>query len=219
MLDVPALVETASAAPSNTTALGARTPIMAHLTSGTSIFLPRYSGERPTISPARNTVNRTTSNMPYSPAPTPPKMTSPKQDVEQRCAARERRKAVVHRVHRAVRGERGGHTPKHGIHYAIALFLALHERGVRKQGVAVILRPQRTAECDEKNQGHRRENGHAMSPRAGHQSKHPNLRAWQQQDGEHFEEVGQRCRIFERMRAVRAKKSTAICADLFNGDL
>ena len=45
--------------------------------SKASIFLPRYSGVRPTISPAMNTAMMAKTNMPYSPLPTPPKMTSP----------------------------------------------------------------------------------------------------------------------------------------------
>ena len=41
------------------------------------IFLPMYSGVRPTISPAMNTVKRAKASMPYKPQPTPPKTTSP----------------------------------------------------------------------------------------------------------------------------------------------
>src|SRR6266851_7402872 len=41
------------------------------------IFLPRYSGVRPTISPATNTVTIASTRMPYSPAPTPPGAISP----------------------------------------------------------------------------------------------------------------------------------------------
>ena len=50
---------------------------MAILTSLASIFLPTYSGVRPTIRPATNTATMTNSSMPYMPAPTPPTMTSP----------------------------------------------------------------------------------------------------------------------------------------------
>ena len=50
---------------------------MAILTSLASIFLPTYSGVRPTISPATNTEMMTNSSMPYMPAPTPPTMISP----------------------------------------------------------------------------------------------------------------------------------------------
>src|SRR5450755_327648 len=41
------------------------------------IFLPRYSGVRPTIRPATNTVTIASTRMPYSPAPTPPGAISP----------------------------------------------------------------------------------------------------------------------------------------------
>src|ERR1700733_912499 len=41
------------------------------------IFFPRYSGVRPTISPATNTVTMASTRMPYMPAPTPPGAISP----------------------------------------------------------------------------------------------------------------------------------------------
>src|ERR1700722_18512856 len=41
------------------------------------IFLPRYSGVRPTINPATNTVTMARMRMPYMPAPMPPGATSP----------------------------------------------------------------------------------------------------------------------------------------------
>ena len=40
-------------------------------------FLPRYSGVRPTISPATNTAMTASTSIPYSPEPTPPGATSP----------------------------------------------------------------------------------------------------------------------------------------------
>ena len=52
-------------------------PITTSFISFASTFLPRYSGVRPTISPAMNTVSRTNSSIPYRPEPTPPKITSP----------------------------------------------------------------------------------------------------------------------------------------------
>ena len=42
------------------------------------IFLRRYSGVRPTIRPATNTVMIARTNMPYRPEPTPPGATSPR---------------------------------------------------------------------------------------------------------------------------------------------
>ena len=41
-----------------------------------SIFLPRYSGVRPTISPAMKTARIASTRMPYRPEPTPPGETS-----------------------------------------------------------------------------------------------------------------------------------------------
>ncbi len=41
------------------------------------IFLPMYSGVRPTISPATNTVTMARTRMPYMPAPMPPGAISP----------------------------------------------------------------------------------------------------------------------------------------------
>ena len=55
----------------------ARIEIAAAVTSVRPSFLPRYSGVRPTISPARNTAITASTRMPYSPAPTPPGATSP----------------------------------------------------------------------------------------------------------------------------------------------
>ena len=41
------------------------------------IFLPRYSGVRPTNRPAMNTAMTAMTSIPYSPVPTPPGLTSP----------------------------------------------------------------------------------------------------------------------------------------------
>src|SRR3984893_8296378 len=50
----------------------------AYFISAGRIFLPRYSGVRPTISPATNTVTMASTRMPYMPAPMPPGAISPK---------------------------------------------------------------------------------------------------------------------------------------------
>src|ERR1017187_9170860 len=54
-----------------------RTASIIILTSFCSIFLPRYSGVRPTIKPAMNTAKTANISIPYKPEPTPPKTTSP----------------------------------------------------------------------------------------------------------------------------------------------
>jgi hypothetical protein len=54
-----------------------RMPSAASFTSRACIFLPRYSGVRPTISPPMNTVMMAKSKIEYRPVPTPPGETSP----------------------------------------------------------------------------------------------------------------------------------------------
>ena len=53
------------------------TASIASFTSRACTFLPRYSGVRPTISPATNTASSANTRMPYSPEPTPPGTISP----------------------------------------------------------------------------------------------------------------------------------------------
>src|SRR5258706_13504976 len=77
---------------------------IAILTSFASIFLPTYSGVRPTISPATNIDRMTNSSMPYMPAPTPPDNHLAELDVDQRDHAAERGEGIVHGVDRAARG-------------------------------------------------------------------------------------------------------------------
>jgi hypothetical protein len=70
--------ETTATAVSTSTSVGTkRAPTAANLISRASIFLPKYSGVRPTISPATKTAIRIEKSSPYIPEPTPPKITSP----------------------------------------------------------------------------------------------------------------------------------------------
>ena len=70
-------VAIAAAVPISTSAGVIRKYSEANLISRAPIFLPRYSGVRPTIRPATNTVMTASTSMPYRPAPTPPGATSP----------------------------------------------------------------------------------------------------------------------------------------------
>src|SRR5580692_2223987 len=55
----------------------------AYFISTGRIFLPRYSGVRPTIRPATKTVTMARIRMPYIPAPTPPGAISPPNGVSE----------------------------------------------------------------------------------------------------------------------------------------
>ena len=70
-------MRTATAVPTRTVAQGRRITSAAIFISKAPTFLPRYSGVRPTIKPARKTATRAKASIPYSPEPTPPKITSP----------------------------------------------------------------------------------------------------------------------------------------------
>ena len=63
--------------PTSTTTGMVRKYSEASFTSLAPIFLPRYSGVRPTISPAMKTVRTARTKSPYRPEPTPPGATSP----------------------------------------------------------------------------------------------------------------------------------------------
>src|SRR5215470_2921446 len=73
----PALVAIDSPAAVRVTTGMVRKYSAAYFISVGRIFLPMYSGVRPTISPATNTVTMARTRMPYMPAPIPPGATSP----------------------------------------------------------------------------------------------------------------------------------------------
>ena len=66
----------ATAVPARTAAAGISTASAAIFISDSSIFFPRYSGVRPTMSPAIKTAMTAYMSIPNSPAPTPPKIVS-----------------------------------------------------------------------------------------------------------------------------------------------
>src|SRR5271166_4996887 len=77
MEPVPQVVTTAHAVGSSTAKAVVSTTSDDSFTSDASIFLPRYSGVRPTIKPAIKMATKTKMSMVYRPDPTPPKITSP----------------------------------------------------------------------------------------------------------------------------------------------
>src|SRR5580704_935583 len=74
---VPNLVASDSPAAVRITTGSVRKYSAAYFISAGRIFFPMYSGVRPTISPATNTVTMASTRMPYMPAPIPPGAISP----------------------------------------------------------------------------------------------------------------------------------------------
>ena len=129
-LDSPCGMTQAMAVGIRATALGIKTPITAHVATVASSFLPRYSGVRPIMSPAMNTVMSTWNNMQYMPHPMPPKMISPirmfhigispASGIQLSCIE------LTEPLSIAVQDT----PPEHAVHHAEALFFALHVRKV-----------------------------------------------------------------------------------------
>jgi hypothetical protein len=93
--------------------------------SKVSIFLPRYSGVRPIISPAMNTARMAKTSMPYRPEPTPPNTTSPS-CISTRARRPQRGEGIVHGVDRAAGGRGGDGGEQRGGVDAEAHLLAFH---------------------------------------------------------------------------------------------
>ena len=72
MVAMPPGASTATAVPIFAARIGINRMSEAIFISWASIFLPRYSGVRPTINPATNTATMTNASIPYNPEPTPP---------------------------------------------------------------------------------------------------------------------------------------------------
>ena len=99
---------------------------IAIFTSLASIFLPTYSGVRPTIRPATKIEMMTNSSMPYMPAPTPPTMISPSWMLISGIMPPSAVKRVVHGVDGAARGRGGDDGEQRRGDDAEADLLALH---------------------------------------------------------------------------------------------
>ena len=107
-------------------AAGRRMASDAIFISNASIFLPRYSGVRPTISPATKTA--TIANIEHAVEARADAAEDDLAELHQphRHEAAERREGVVHRVDRAVRGGRRRRRPQRRVGDAEADLLAFH---------------------------------------------------------------------------------------------
>ena len=99
---------------------------IAIFTSYASIFLPRYSGVRPTIRPAMNTASTTKTSIPYKPGANTAEDDFAELNIEQRHEAAERGERIVHRIDRTAGGIRCDRGEERGIENAEPDFLPLH---------------------------------------------------------------------------------------------
>ena len=83
-------------------------------------------------------------------------------------------------------------------------------------GIACLLRPVTDEDADKEQNAHRREDGPTLLGVARHLAERIGERGGDQKDRENLQEVRQRRRIFEWVRAVRVEKSAAVRSEHFD---
>ena len=121
----PSAIETAMAVRMSTTIGMTSTPSAASFTSLDWIFLPRYSGVRPTMSPPRKTVDDREQKNGVEPAPRPAGADLAEHHAGEEGEAPDRRVGVVRRVDRSGRGLGGRDVVKDRVRDAEPDLLAL----------------------------------------------------------------------------------------------
>ena len=184
-----------------------------------SSFLPRYSGVRPIISPAMNTVISTWNNMQYMPQPMPPNSISPirmfhsgimpASGIQLSCME------LTEPLSMAVQEVR----PQHAVHHADPLFLAFHVRhdAPAMTGLGCVSQYQRHGEGEHIHGQHDVEQTPGVLLVADQQAEHIDLRHRHDDDRQHFQEIRQRRGVFKRMRAVDVVPAAAVGEELFDG--
>ena len=222
---------TPTAVPHRTSSGGSRIAIDAILISKAPIFLPRYSGVRPIISPAMNTATSANMIIPYRPEPTPPKITSPNwmshigiipaSGMNESCIELTEPfdadvVATAHSTEFA--------TPKR---VSLPSMLPPMIGGARdlvdaelgEHRVARRLQRVRGGQQRDEHDRHRRQQRPALPGVADHLPERVAKRRGNEQDREQFQEIRQRIRILERMRRVDVEEAAAVGAELLDGDL
>ncbi len=192
------------------------TASIASFTSFACTFLPRYSGVRPTISPATKTASSTNSSMAVEPGADAAGQDLAKLDQEQRDHPAERHEAVVHRVDAAVGRTGGRDGPKCRECGAEAHLLALHvahggvNAGGEVQRISARLRriDDRHARDDEDH--HHREQRPALADIADDVPEGQRQREWDGENRPGLQQIGPGRRVLEGMRGVHAEEPAAI---------
>ena len=196
---------------SRSAAGGSGSTIIASLTSLASIFLPRYSGVRPTISPARNTATMTYISMFRNPAPMPLKSTL----------------SIISDI---------GTSPPSGLKLScmqltepldVAVVIAAQvaeATGPSRTSLPSMLPPWRTgrpavaalgwssariatADADQEQSQHHAVDHRGVRAVLDHQAEHDDRGHRDDDDRDDLEEVAPGARVLERMCRVRARRS------------
>ena len=154
-------------------------------------------------------------------------------DEDQRDHAAQRGVGVVHGVHRAVGGGGGGGGPSGRHPHAEPVLLALHvAAGLRRRagrdrvqvgsggrllGHAVGLECVGGHHQTHKDHHHDREHGPTLPRIAHHLPEGVGESRWDEEDGEQFEEVGERGGVLERVGGVGVEEAPTVGAELLDG--
>ena len=137
----------------------------------------------------------------------------------QRHHAAERGVGVVHAVDRAARGGGGHRREQAAVGDAEAYLLAFHVAAGRidaermQQRVALLFEGDHGHHGDDEDRGHRREHRPALARVADQAPEGEAQRAGDEEDGQHLAEVGERRRVFIRVRRVGVEDAAAVGAE------
>ena len=204
-------------------------PSATSLISRASIFLPRYSGVRPTISPAMKTASRTNSSIAVEAGADAAEDDLAGRHVRDRHGAAEPGERLERRVDRAVRGGRGHGRPQRR-ELAIPKRCSLPSRlppveplkcvradaGEVLRRRAVLLGGVRDRDAETNSDRHRREDRPALPAAADHPPVGRRQRRRDQQDREQLDEVREARRVLERHRGVDVEEPAAVGPELLD---
>ena len=152
-------------------------------------------------------------------------------DQPHRDHAGERHERIVHRIDRAIRRGRGRGRPQRRVGDAEPHLLAFHVTArigraldligakLGEQRVAVLLDRIGERQQRRKNDRHRCQQRPALLRAADHATECVAERHGDRQNGQHLQEIRERCRVFQRVRRVDVVIASAVGAELLDRDL
>ena len=195
------------------------------------IFLPRYSGVRPTIKPAMNTVSKNEAEHAVQAAPNAAEDHFAKRHEDDGHHAADRRVTVVHGIDRAIRCGRREGRPQRRVRHAKARLLAFHVAARLALhahvhlAVGCKLRRARLFEHGDDHQPDHQEDEHdgeygSSLPTVGHETPEAEDAGHRNdQERQALHQVRKRRGILKRTGRVHAVVAAAVRAQLLDGHL
>ena len=196
---------------------------MAILTSLASIFLPIYSGVRPTIRPATKIARMTNSSMPYMPAPTPPMMISPSwmliSGIIPPSAVKESCMALTAPQDAAVVITANSDDSAMPNRTSLPSILPPAKTQRIQPGCPGCFRPIGDGHAGDEQNAHDGQDGPALPLIADHATEDIGERGTKDEDRYHMDEVGDRAGVFVGMCGIGIEEAAAIGAEMLDHHL